>query len=236
MIPETPSLAPSDAPPCSLFAGQKMVVMPSNNSGMQIGYLAGKYPGRLGWLISPDGWRKPPSWMPYALDNGAFGSWKNGTQWDEGAFMALLERARKATAPLWVVVPDVVMDAEATIARWAEWVPKIRNVLPRIPLAFAVQDGMTPADVPTNAHVVFIGGSTEWKWQKLRMWTEAFERVHVARVNSERMLWMADEAGAVSCDGTGWMRGGEERIEELWRYLEMSSASGRPQMVMEAIL
>jgi hypothetical protein len=44
--------------PCSgLHWGQIMaresdlVVMPSNNSGMQIGYLAGKYPGRLGWLI-----------------------------------------------------------------------------------------------------------------------------------------------------------------------------------------
>jgi hypothetical protein len=60
--------------------------------------------------------------------------------------------------------------------------------------------------------------------------------VHVARVNSERLLWMADDAGAVSCDGTGWMRGGEERLAELEHYLEISTGRGRPQMVMEALL
>ena len=134
------------------------------------------------------------------------------------------------------MVPDVVINREATIERWGEWVPKIRAVLPHTDLAFAVQDGMTPADVPANADVIFIGGSTEWKWKHLRMWTESFARVHVARVNSERMLWMADDAGAISCDGTGWMRGGEERLSELAHYLEISSGRGRPQMVMEAIL
>lgn len=40
-------------------------VMPSNHSGIRIGYLAGRYPNRLGWLISPGGWRTPPDWMTY---------------------------------------------------------------------------------------------------------------------------------------------------------------------------
>jgi hypothetical protein len=214
-----------------------LVVMPSNNSGMQIGYLAGKFPKRLGWLISPDGWRKPPSWMPYALDNGAFGAWSNQKPWDEGKFMDLLERSRSHFRPLWVVVPDVVADREATLELWGEWFPRVRQILPHIPLAFAVQDGMTKADVPSNADVVFVGGTTEWKWRNLREWTENFPRVHVARVNSERLLWMADKAGAESCDGTGWMRGGEDRIEELQRYLEMSTRGDqRPQMIMEGIL
>lgn len=213
-----------------------MMVMPSNSSGLAIGRLVGKFPKRLGWLISPDGWRQPPSWMPYALDNGAFGAWKNNTQWDEDAFMTLLERARKSHFPLWVVVPDVVADRLATIERWHDWVPKIRGVLPHTPLAFAVQDGMTKADVPSKTDVVFVGGTTEWKWRNLRTWTENFRHVHVARVNSERLLWMADAAGAVSCDGTGWMRGGEERLIELEHYLEVSSGSGRNQMLMEQII
>lgn len=194
------------------------------------------FPSRLGWLISPDGWRQPPSWMPYALDNGAFGAWKNKTEWDEGAFMSLLERARKSHYPLWVVVPDVVTNREATIEKWAEWVPKIKSVLPHTDLAFAVQDGMTKEDVPSDTDVVFVGGSTEWKWRNLREWTDNFKRVHVARVNSERLLWMADDAGAVSCDGTGWMRGGEERLVELEHYLSISSGRGRKQMIMEVIL
>ena len=165
---------------------EKMMVMPSNDSSLATGRLIGKYPKRLGWLISPKAWKNPPSWMPYALDNGAFGAWLNNTQWDEGAFMQLLERARKSHFPLWVVVPDVVMDRDATLAKWGEWVPQIRTVLPHTDLAFAVQDGMTKDDVPADADVVFVGGSTEWKWKHLRTWTDNFPRVHVARVKIGR--------------------------------------------------
>lgn len=213
-----------------------MLVMPTNNSGIQIGYLCGKYPGRLGWLISPGGWRKPPSWMPYALDNGAFSAWLNKREWDEQAFIDLLDRTRGHIRPLWVAVPDVVADAKATKARWQEWSQRIREIT-NVPLAFVVQDGMTGADLPEDADVLFVGGSTEWKWRNLKMWTAAHPRVHVGRVNSERLLWMAHDAGAESCDGTGWMRGGEERLEDLERYLRLSTRNDkRPQMVMEAIL
>jgi hypothetical protein len=213
-----------------------MLVMPTNNSGIQIGYLCGKYPGRLGWLISPGGWRKPPSWMPYALDNGAFSAWLNKREWDEQAFIDLLDRTRGHIRPLWVAVPDVVADAEATKARWQEWSQRIREIT-NVPLAFVVQDGMTVADLPEDADVLFVGGSTEWKWRNLKMWTAAHPRVHVGRVNSERLLWMAHDAGAESCDGTGWMRGGEERLEDLERYLRLSTRNDkRPQMVMEALL
>lgn len=211
-----------------------MCVMPSNNSGLQIGYLAGKFPNRLGWLIGPGGWRRPPSWMPVALDNGAFGAWVNKTEWDEHAWWSLLETAVRHCMPLWAVVPDVVADRDATLARWHQWQPIIREAFPNLPLALAVQDGMTPADVPDGVHTIFVGGSTEWKWRNLRQWSENFPRVHVARVNSERLLWQADRAGAVSCDGTGWMRGGEDRLEDLARYLEFSTGQkGHPQLVME---
>ena len=215
---------------------EKMGVMPSNNSGLAIGRLVGMFPKRLGWLIGPGGWRQPPSWMPYALDNGAFGAWEKKQEWNQHAFIELLDRARKSHFPLWVVVPDVVMDKDATIEKWPVWVPQIRAILPNTPLAFAVQDGMTPADVPVDADVIFVGGSDEFKWQTLRTWTANFPRVHVGRVNSERKLWQCDDAGAESCDGTGWMRGGEDRLSELEHYLTISSGRGRKQMVMEAIL
>ena len=208
-----------------------MIVMPSNNSGLQVGYLAGKYSGRIGWLISPGGWRKPPSWMPYALDNGAFGAWSNKQPWDAKAFLAHIEKSKTTHKPRWIVVPDVVADMDATLISWHEWSPQLRAMLPNVPLAFAVQDGMTPYHVPKDADVVFVGGTTEWKWRNLYSWTDNFPRVHVARVNSERLLWMSHEAGAESCDGTGWMRGGEERLEELWRYLEQSAnGDRRPQL------
>ena len=208
-----------------------MIVMPSNNSGIEIGYLAGKYEKRIGWLISPDGWRKPPSWMPYALDNGAYGAWVNDREWDADAFLNLIEKSNYAHKPSWVVVPDVVTDKDATIIRWHEWMPQLKNRLQGVGFAFAVQDGMTPNDVPNEADVVFVGGSTDWKWRHLRSWTDNFPRVHVGRVNSERLLWMAHEAGAESCDGTGWVRGGDDRLLELNRYLAQSTNGDlRPQL------
>lgn len=211
--------------------------MPSNNSGIQVGYLAGKYPNRLGWLLSPDaGWKNPPAWMPYALDNGAFAAWSNKREWDEHRFVDLLDRAKLTAMPLWVAVPDVVADAKSTIAKWHEWVPRI-NEISRFVLAFVVQDGMTVADVPLDAQVIFVGGTTEWKWRHLRMWTKHFNRVHVGRVNSERLLWMAHDAGAESCDGTGWFRGDQKQVAGLERYLRLSTGEDkRPQMVMDAML
>jgi len=213
-----------------------MIVMPSNNSGLQVGYLAGKYPGKIGWLISPEGWRCPPSWMPYALDNGAYGAWDKQRPWDADKFLLLLDQAKHSSSPRWVVVPDVVTDKAATIEKWHTWAPIVSETIPWTKLAFAVQDGMTPSDVPSNADVVFVGGSVEWKWKNLLMWTNNFQRVHVAKVNSERLLWMAHDAGAESVDGTGWMRGGEERWNELESYLKQCSNGGRKQELMPQLL
>jgi len=89
---------------------------------------------------------------------------------------------------------------------------------------------MTPADIPAEADIIFIGGTTEWKWRNLRSWTDNFKRVHVARVNTERLLWMAHDAGAESCDGTGWFRGDEQQLDGLHRYLDQSTKGERPQL------
>ena len=202
-----------------------MMVMPSNNTGLTVGHMAGRFPERIGLLMSPGGWRKLPSWMPYALDNGAYGAWVKQTPWDAKAFQEHLAKAAAAAhPPLWVVVPDVVMDKKATLGLWRKWAPLLRNRHSGFRLAFAVQDGMSEEDVPSDTDVVFVGGSTEWKWRTLSHWTDHFEHVHVARVNSERLLWLAHRAGAESCDGTGWMRGDQRRLSGLLRYLETSSA------------
>lgn len=208
-----------------------MMVMPANNAKMLVGYLAGKYPGRIGWLLSPDSWREPHDWLPYAFDNGAFPAWTNKQQWDEKAFYAHCQRISGRThKPLWIAVPDVVADREATIRNWFRHSPLVAKH--GCPLAFVVQDGMTPDDIPPNASVVFVGGTTEWKWKSLPVWTSSFPRVHVGRVNSERMLWMAHDAGAESCDGTGWFRGDKQQLAGLLRYLHESTHGREQQMLI----
>jgi hypothetical protein len=210
-----------------------MIVMLAN-SGIQVGYLAGRFPGRIGHLISPGDRRGPYSFIPYALDNGAFGAHKNHTEWNESRWLTLLEWARiSGQNPRWVLVPDVVGDRLQTISRWEMF----HSAAARYgwPLAFAVQDGMTPQDVPVAAEIVFVGGSTEFKWATARMWCAAFPRVHVGRVNEYKALWVCHEAGAESVDGSGWTRQPAGRqFRGLVAYLE--ETSGHRERVIQQML
>lgn len=198
-------------------------MMPANNSGIFIGWLAGRFPGRLGHLFSPGAQRGPFPFMPYAIDNGIFAK---GENWQEAEFFKLLDWARlSGQRPLWVIVPDEVGDRLRTLRKWELYASRVAAY--GWPLAFAVQDGMTPEDVPTGAEVVFIGGSTEWKWANMAMWCESFPRVHVGRVNTYRRLWQCHDAGAESCDGTGWTRGDQRQHRGLLAYLEEASGNRR---------
>lgn len=201
-----------------------MMVMPANQAGMTVGYLAGTFPGRIGWIMSPEGWKDPPIWMPYALDNGKFTCWTHKKTWDESGFYRHVHRSFGTSHLLWIAVPDEVANREETLRLWFKHSPRVGQYGK---LAFVAQDGMTPDDIPPNADVVFVGGTTEWKWSTLNDWTSSFPRVHVGRVNTERLLWLAHEAGAESCDGTGWFRGDRKQLQGLLRYLEESSRDNR---------
>lgn len=195
--------------------------MVSNNTGWRTHYLQGKY-GGLGLLLPPDGLRGPYPHLPwYALDNGAFPAWKNNRAWDSEAFIRALDWTKgKNPQPQWIVVPDVVGKAEATFGLWSQWSERVRGY--GVPVAFAVQDGMTPQSVQDRgieADVVFVGGTTAWKESTLSDWCSSFPRVHVGRINGIRGLRMCADAGAESCDGTGWFRGDRNQLAGLVRYL-----------------
>ena len=53
-----------------------MLVMVSNATGVEVGLLAGKYPGRIGHLFSPGGQRGPWREIPHAFDNSRFPQWE----------------------------------------------------------------------------------------------------------------------------------------------------------------
>ncbi len=212
--------------------------MPANNSCGLVHYLAGKHEGKVGWIFSPGGFHVPRHWIPYAVDNGKFSVWSKGAEWQESKFIALLDRCRlSAFKPLWVVVPDEVANRSETLRLWDEWEPRLRKY--RWPLAFVVQDGMTPADVPESADVVFVGGTTDWKWRNVERFSYAFPRVHVGRVNWPDKLEFCESVGVESCDGTGWFRDGEggSRSQQLQRFLAgertgqllLSDVDGKPE-------
>lgn len=209
-------------------------MMPANNSCGLVHYLAGKYPGKIGWMFSPGGFKEPRSWLPYVVDNGKFSVWSKGAVWLESEFIALLDRCRLAKwKPQWVVVPDEVANRDETLRLWAEWEPRLRGY--NWPLAFVVQDGMSPCDVPDSAEVVFIGGTTQWKWRNVERFCEAFPRVHVGRVNWIDKLEYCEDVGVESCDGTGFFRGGPDSVQaqQLCRYIAGERTTQRELMRRE---
>jgi hypothetical protein len=183
------------------------MVMPANNSSSIVHFWAGRYPGRIGWLVGPTAMPKTKlrPWMPFALDNDAFSAWTKATEWDADAWVKMLGTVRASgLSPRWVLVPDVVCDRDATLRNWDRYAPVAASY--GWPLAIAVQNGMTPADLPPDC-VVFVGGSSDWKWQSLPMWVATGRRVHVGRVNE--ILHTCERLGVESVDGTGWMSASE---------------------------
>jgi len=169
-------------------------------------YAAGRWPDKTGLLLGPSYCKKtvPQRWHPYVLDNDRFSAWSKGKEWSERAWLDMLEWVKLlGHKPDWVLVPDVVGDRDATLREWDRYLPVASRY--GWPVAFAVQDGMTPADVPADADVVFVGGTTEWKWRNIEMW-KSFPRVHVGRVNEIDRVWQCQDLGCESVDGTGWFR------------------------------
>ncbi len=189
-------------------------------------WAAGRWPNSVGLLLGPSYYKKTPvdPWMPFALDNDAFAAWRDSTPWNFDKWKGMLGQVRLMIPrkPIWVVVPDVVGNRLETILNWDRYLPTAVQL--DSPLAFAVQDGMRPMDVPGNADVVFVGGTDDWKFPSLKMWTENFPRVHCARVNSPAMFLRCQELGCESIDGTGWFRDPSraDKLPAVLRFLEGS--------------
>lgn len=129
---------------------------------------------------------------------------------DADAFDLMLQRINGLNGCLFVTVPDVVADANATATLWETWAPIVKSY--NLPRALVLQDGITEPDVPwSELDAVFVGGSTEWKLgsQAATIVTEANKRnkwTHMGRVNTQRRIRYAKSIGIKSVDGTKFAR------------------------------
>ncbi|HEU5375744.1 MAG TPA: hypothetical protein VFV38_09915 [Ktedonobacteraceae bacterium] len=165
---------------------------------------------QAGWrlLISRTGnWRTEG--FPYALDNGAWSDFQSGRPFDEENFERLLEKLG-ANADF-VVLPDIVEGGMRSLDLSVRWLNRSLSVCPRV--VIAVQDGMEPCDLASLVSPsvgIFLGGSTEWKLQRMADWghfcAERHVYYHVARVNTLRRIRLAAAAGAISIDGSSASR------------------------------
>jgi hypothetical protein len=178
--------------------------------------------GTLGAFVTPATRNKVRHGWKWGLDNGAYAGF------DEDAYLSALEAYRPFMAGcLFVAVPDVLYDWEATLASWRDWC----DYLHAWPRAIVLQDGATIESIPWDeAHTLFIGGSTEWKLSPdaRALITEGVRRgmpVHMGRVNSFSRLKYADSLGCATADGTYLGFGPDTNLPKLLRWLDRNQAN-----------
>lgn len=144
------------------------------------------------------------SGRPWAADNDCYQAL------DADAYERMLRRIKGLSGCLFVTVPDVVADANATATLWDTWAPIVKSY--NLPRALVLQDGLTESDVPwDDIEAVFVGGSTEYKLgtQAAKIVAEANKRqkwTHMGRVNTQRRIRYAKSIGIKSIDGTKYAR------------------------------
>lgn len=142
--------------------------------------------------------------LPWAADNGAFSGFK------PAEFLEMIKGIAGKPGCLFVVVPDVVADAAATMDLFLRWGPVVTSF--GLPAAFVIQDGQTVEAMPwRKIRAVFIGGTTEYKLSRMAaaITKEARRRrlwVHMGRVNSLQRISYAYRIGCNSVDGSGYSR------------------------------
>jgi hypothetical protein len=164
----------------------------------------------------------PLKFVPWGADNACY---SQGDRFDAGdwlEWLASLRRFRERC--LFAVAPDVVGDAEATLARSRPYLPTIRQL--GFPAAYVTQDGCTSALVPWGeCDALFVGGTDGWKlseasWALCREAKLRGLHVHVGRVNSWRRMKACAVSGVDSVDGTYLLWGPDVNFPKLIDWLD----------------
>ena len=204
-----------------------------------------KYPDLWGVLTTPQSGgnlsRALDACSAWAMDNDRFNADISAARackiWYD-KFLAWLERCQDwRDKCLFVVAPDIVCDARATLREFPYWYTVIRGY--GYPVAFALQNGVEGVGVPWSwINFVFVGGDNEFKEGPIvaRLAREASERgigVHVGRVNSRRRALMSAKIGADTIDGTHEAYAPDAHIPKWNRWLtEMQAITSGKQLRM----
>lgn len=176
--------------------------------------------GRVGLLNTPKNAYTLDGVAVWAMDNGAY----TDTYPGDDAYLSTLTRyAEHRDRCLFVAAPDVVGDADATLAQFAPMARRIRAA--GWPVALVGQDGMENREAPwALVDWLFVGGSTEWKLgvgaeTLIRQAQEHGKRVHVGRVNSATRFRHFRALGCDSADGTFLAFGPDANAPKLRRWI-----------------
>jgi hypothetical protein len=182
------------------------------------------YRQHLGILITPALGSTPRRAIEvggiWAVDNGCF------TGFEKDAFIQMLKSLRAYPGCKFVVAPDVVANATATLTRFNMWEPVLHYM--GFPVAFVAQDGLENMPIPWERfETLFIGGSTHWKLSHhaAAIAQKAKARgkwLHMGRVNTNVRIDIARSIGCDSVDGTGYARYSKSELPPAIRTLKQS--------------
>jgi hypothetical protein len=199
-----------------------------SGSTVTVSRLASRSPNHLGHLLTPSNGNRESflrTGLPFGVDNGAYSGF------DPDAFRRMLSWLRNCTERcLWVVCPDVVGDAKATLTLFGQWHEEAAGA--GAPVAFVGQDGAENVEIPWERFGCwFIGGSTRWKLsqESADLAVEAKRRgkwVHMGRVNSLRRLRAAFDMGCDSVDGSSMSMFGDKYIHTFCRWIDSLHRQG----------
>lgn len=176
--------------------------------------------GLIGQIATPASGNVVEPGRVWCADNGVYGGTYPG---DEKYLAWLAERAHLAALCRFVVAPDVVCDAQATLARSAPIFARIRAL--GYPVALAAQNGLEHLAVPwDDIDALFIGGDDPWKEGDAAadLVAEANARgkwTHMGRVNTYGRLRIAATFGCDSVDGTTLAHGPDKNLRYLLAWL-----------------
>ena len=181
--------------------------------------------GKLGQIVTPAAGNRLERGRVWCGDNSVFGDKYPG----DAEYHRWITRFTEHRASCrFIVAPDVICDAAATLSRSALHFDAVRAL--GFPVALVGQNGLEGLTVPWgDFDAFFIGGDDEWKEgpaaQELVI--EAKSRgkwVHMGRVNSRRRLRYAARIGCDSADGTYLAFGPRINLPKLLRWLDEINA------------
>ena len=190
----------------------------------------------FGVIVTPDSDRSIAPEIPWAADNGCYAA---GDRFDLDRYLTWLQRPPgDLSRCLFATAPDVLGNASATWERSQPILPMLRELGYRA--GYVAQDGFRPTEIDWSAFdVLFIGGTTAWKWAERGGYAAITEGkcqskwVHVGRVNGGPFLRNVAAAGADSADGTTLVFG----PDIYWRRVQawLASLNAQPSLPLEAL-
>lgn len=176
--------------------------------------------GLLGAIASPHSGAHISRMPAWCADNGCYSKgWPGEEKFLE--WLKLLQGGAKNCH--FVVAPDVMADAAATLERSKPWLSTIREL--GFPVAMVAQNGQENVTLPwRDFNVLFIGGDTEFKLGAVarELAAEAksrCKRVHMGRVNSIQRVRYANDIGCDSVDGTTLAYAPDRRLPRMMEAL-----------------